>query len=67
MRPATCYFLAQAWAPRDRQAPPGALPRAGYRRRHARPHPTRRIHPGRELPGLARRVLAALSGTSQSA
>ena len=65
MRPATYYYLAQAWRPREhRQAQRGALSRTASRGRHAAP---RRGHPGRELPGVARRVLAMLSGTSQAA
>jgi hypothetical protein len=65
MRPATYYFLAQAWPIHRRQGAPGALFRVTSRGRHARPRP--RYHLGRELPALARRVRAAMSGTSQPA
>ena len=66
MRPATYYYLAGAWPSRPhRQTQPGAPSRATSRGRHARA--PRRDHPGRELPALARRVLAVLSGTSQTA
>ena len=66
MRAASYYYLAQSW-PHRRQTRPGPLSRAGYRGRHVRPRSPRRGHPGRELAALARRVLAALSGTSQPA
>lgn len=66
MRPATYYYLAQTWPHHRRQTRPGTLSRDGYRGRHARPHSPRRS-PGRELSAFARRVLAALSGTSQPA
>jgi hypothetical protein len=66
MRTASYYYLAQTW-PHRRQTRPGAPPRAGYQGRHARPHSPRRGHPGRELAALGRRVLAALSGSSQPA
>ena len=66
MRSASYYYLVQAW-PQGRQTRPGAPPRAGYQGRHARPHSPRRRHPGRELAALGRRVLAALSGSSQPA
>ena len=62
MRPATYYYLAQAW---PRPTRPRSLRRAAYRGRHAAAPASRR--PGRELPAVARRVLAALSGTSQPA
>jgi hypothetical protein len=62
MRPASYYYLAQAWpARRRRPSQPSAPSRATRRGRHAQA--PRRYHPGRELPALARRVLAALSGT----
>lgn len=67
MRAASYYYLAQTWPHRSRQTRPGTLRRAGYQARHARPPSPRRRHPGRELAALARRVLAALSGTSQPA
>ena len=66
MRSASYYYLAQTWTD-GRQTRPGAPPRAGYQGRHVRPHSPRRRHPGRELAAFARRVLAALSGTSQPA
>jgi hypothetical protein len=65
MRPASFYYLAHAWPSRRRQTLPGAPARATSRGRHARA--PRHDHLGRELPALARRVLAALSGTSQAA
>jgi hypothetical protein len=66
MRPATYYYLARAWpADRHRGARQGAPSRATRRGRHARP--ARRDRYGRELSALARRVLAVLSGTSQTA
>jgi hypothetical protein len=67
MRPATVYFLAQAWAPRTNQqfqredAPPGTASRG----RRARV--PRRERLGRGLPAVTRRVLAVLNGTSQVA
>jgi hypothetical protein len=67
MRPATIYFLAQAWSPRTNHqfqredAPPcPAIPG-----RHARA--PRRDHHRRGLPTVTRRVLAVLNGTSQPA
>jgi hypothetical protein len=66
MRPASYYYLAHAWpSRRRRQTQPGAPARATSRGRHARA----RRHElfGRELPALARRVLATLSSTSQTA
>lgn len=63
MRPATYYFIAQAWPPRAnrrsrREAPfhVASLGRRAHAPRHARP--------GRELPAVARRVLAVLNGSS---
>jgi hypothetical protein len=68
MRGATHYYLAQAWRPRShRQTQQGTRrPRAAYRARHALADtparaPSRSV---RELPAVARRVLAVLSGTS---
>jgi hypothetical protein len=67
MRPATLYYLAQAWSPpTGRQfQPDDAPPCTATRGRHARG--PRRDHPGRGLPALTRRVLAALTGTAQPA
>lgn len=65
MRPATCYYMAQAWPPQGRSEAPPALHRAAGQGRRALS--ARRGHPGRELSAVARRVLAALSGTSQAA
>ena len=70
MRGATHHYLAQSWRPRgNRQVPRGARrPRAAYQARHALAgapgRAPRRSRPVRELPGVARRVLAVLSGTS---
>jgi hypothetical protein len=65
MRPATYYYLAQAWPPGTRRRNrPGILAGASSRGRHARP---RRSHPGRRLPAVTRRVLAVLNGSSQTA
>jgi hypothetical protein len=65
MRPATYYYLAQAWSPGTRRHnQPGTPAGASRRGRHARP---RRSHPGRRLPAVTRRVLAVLTGTSQTA
>ena len=61
MRPATFYYLTQAW---PRQSQPGARSRA-RRGRHAMA--PRRYRPARELPALARRVIATLTGSSQPA
>jgi hypothetical protein len=62
MRPATYYYLAQAWSPRTRRPNhPGAPAGASSRGRHARP---RRSHPVLGLPAVTRRVLAVLTGTS---
>jgi len=64
MRPASYYFLAQTWPSRQRcQSHPGA--RATRRGRHAMA--SRRYRPARQLPALARRVLASVTGTSQPA
>jgi hypothetical protein len=64
MRPATYYYLAQAWRPDGhRQTQRGA--RSASRGRHG--YAPRHDRPGRELPAVARRVLAVLSGTSQPA
>ncbi len=66
MRPATYYYLTQAWpARRHSQSPRGTLFRVRRRGRHAQA--PRRDHPGRELRAVARRVLAVLTGTSQPA
>jgi hypothetical protein len=64
MRPASFYYLTQAWPSRRRQGQPSA-PSRGRRGRHAMA--PRRYQPTRQLPALARRVLAALTGTSQPA
>lgn len=63
MRPASYYYLTQAWP--SRKSRPSAPSRATRRGRHAMP--PRRFQPARELAAFARRVLAALSGTSQPA
>jgi hypothetical protein len=63
MRPASLYYLTQAWPASQRR--PSAPSRARRRGRHAMP--PRRYHPARQLPALARRVFAALTGTSQPA
>jgi hypothetical protein len=66
MRPATYYYLAQAWSSRRRgEARPGPSARVTRRGRHAQA--PRRSHARRELHAAARRVLAVLSGTSQAA
>lgn len=63
MRPASYYYLAQVWPRREhRQAQHGALTRAVRLGRRA--HTPRHAQPGRELPAVARRFLAALNGTS---
>jgi len=63
MRPATLYYLTQAWpSNQHRQSGPSRTTRRG---RHAMP--PRRYHPARQLPALARRVFAALASTSQPA
>jgi hypothetical protein len=64
MRPASYYYLAQTYNQR-RPSQPSAPPRATRRGRHAMA--PRRYRPTRELPALARRVLATLTGTSQTA
>ena len=67
MRPATIYFLAQAWSPRTKpqfqrdDAPPSPPSRG----RHARP--PRRGRLARGLPAVTRRIIAVLNGTSQPA
>ena len=64
MRPATVYFLAQAWAPStnhqfQREDAPPCTVSAG------RPvRVPRRERLGRGLPAVTRRVLAVLNGTS---
>jgi hypothetical protein len=64
MRPASYYFLVQAWPSQQRrQGQPGA--RRARRGRHAMA--SRRYRPLRELPALARRVRATLTGSSQPA
>jgi hypothetical protein len=64
MRPASYYYLTQAWpSSRRRQSQPGGQARATRRGRHALA--PRRYRPTRELPALARRALATLTGTSQ--
>ena len=66
MRPASYYYLTQAWpSQRRRHSQSGAPSRATRRGRHAMA--PRRYHPARGLPALARRVRAALTGTSQPA
>jgi hypothetical protein len=64
MRPATFYYLTQAWPGQRRQSQPGTRSRA-RRGRHAMA--PRRYRPARELPALARRVIATLTGSSQPA
>jgi hypothetical protein len=68
MRPATIYFLAQAWSPRTNHQfqREDAPPCPAGRGRHARPRPRRDRH-RRGLPAVTRRVLAMLNGTSQPA
>jgi hypothetical protein len=64
MRPASYYYLAQAWPQNQRrQSQPSAPSRATRRGRHAMA--PRRNHAARDLPALARRVLATVTGTSQ--
>ena len=63
MRPASYYYLIQAWPSNQRrQSGPSRTTRRG---RHAMAR--RRYHPARELLALARRVLATLTGSSQPA
>ena len=63
MRPASLYYLAQTWPSNQRrQSGPSRTTRRG---RHAAA--PRRYHPARELPALARRVFAFLTGSSQPA
>ena len=70
MRGASHYYLAQTWRPRQHlQTQQGSRrPRAAYQARHALAgtpaRAPRRSRSVRELPGVARRVLAVLSGTS---
>jgi hypothetical protein len=66
MRGATHYYLAQAWRPRGHRQPQQSTrrPRAAYQARHALADAPGRSRPVRELPAVARRVLAVLSGTS---
>ena len=63
MRPASYYYLTQAWPSNQRRQ--SGTSRTTRRGRHAMPR--RRYHPTRELPALARRVFAMLTGTSQPA
>jgi hypothetical protein len=64
MRPASYYYMTQAWpSSRRRPSQPGGPARTTRRGRHALA--SRRYQPIRELPALARRVLATLTGTSQ--
>jgi hypothetical protein len=66
MRPATVYYLSQAWSPHTgRQCQPEDAPPCTATRRHARA--PRRDRPGWGLPALTHRVLAVLNGTSQAA
>ena len=69
MRPASVYYLTQAWPSQRRQSQPGAPSRASRRasRRGRHAMAPRRYRPARELPALARRVRAALTGSSQPA
>ena len=63
MRPASLYYLAQAWpSNQGRHSGPARTMRRG---RHAMA--LRRYQPARELPALARRVFAFLTGSSQPA
>jgi hypothetical protein len=67
MRPATIYYLAQAWSPRTNHQfqPEDAPPSPASRGRHTRA--PRRGRLARGLPAIKRRISAALSGTSQPA
>jgi hypothetical protein len=66
MRPATIYYLAQAWSPGTNQYQrDDAPPFPASRGRHARP--PRRDRHRRGLPAVTRRILAMLNGTSQPA
>ena len=67
MRPATLYYLAQAWSPRsNRQFQPyDAPPCTASRPRRARG--PRREALGRGLLTVTRRAFAVLNGTSQAA
>jgi hypothetical protein len=62
MRPASLYYLTQAWPSNQRRQ---SGPSRTYRGRHAMA--PRRHHPARQLPALVRRVFATLTGTSQPA
>jgi len=64
MRPATVYFITQAWGPRTNHQfqREDAPPCTARRDRHARV--LRRERLGRGLPAVTRRVLAVLNGTS---
>lgn len=67
MRPATIYYLAQAWSPRtnhqfQREDAPPSAPSRGRHARAPRPGPV-----ARALPAIKRRILAMLNGTSQPA
>jgi hypothetical protein len=67
MRPATLYYVAQAWSPRtnhqfQRDDAPFCTASRG---RHA--HMPRCDRPGRGLPAVTHRILAVLSGTAQVA
>jgi hypothetical protein len=62
MRPASLYYLTQAWPSQQRRQ--SASPRTTRRGRHAK---APRYRLTRELPALARRVFAALTGSSQPA
>ena len=63
MRPASLYYLTQAWPSNQRRQ--SGTSRTTRRGRHAMAR--RRYQPACELPALARRVLAALTGSSQPA
>jgi len=67
MRPATIYYLAQAWSPRTNHQflRDDAPPCPASPGRHART--PRRDRHRRGLPAVTRRVLAMLNGTSQPA
>jgi hypothetical protein len=67
MRPATVFYLAQAWSPRTNHQfqREDAPPCPASRGRHAR-SPRRDGH-WRGLPAVTRRVFAMLNGASQPA